>query len=188
LATIGGNICNGAPSADTAAPLLAMGATLIIEGSDYEKAIPFEEFFVAPGQTVLAKHEILKEIVVPFFPESSCSRYIKYSRRKAMDLPLIGVAVIIVPDDETEVCQEARIALSLAGPVPRRIYKAEQYVAGKPLRLNNWEKAGELAESESSCRTSFRTTAEYRRDLIRILIPRAAEDALQRINVNMQKG
>lgn len=188
LATIGGNICNGAPSADTAAPFLAMGAKLIIAGRDYEKAISFEEFLVAPGQTALTKHEILKEIVVPFFHESSCSKYIKYSRRQAMDLPLIGVAVIIVPDDKKEVCQEARIALSLAGPVPRRIYKAEQYVVGKPLKLNNWEKAGELAESESSCRTSFRTTAEYRRGLIRALIPKAADNALQRINVSMQKG
>lgn len=185
IATIGGNICNGAPSADTASPLLAMGAQLVVEGPNRQRIIPIDEIYVSPGKTSLAENEILTGIVIPVPNGPICSRYIKYSRRQAMDLPLIGVAVIIVPDAENKVCQQARIALSLAGPVPRRSGKAEQFVAGKSFRLDIWEEAGKLAESESKCRTSFRTTADYRRELIRVLVPRAAKEALQQINISM---
>jgi carbon-monoxide dehydrogenase medium subunit len=104
-----------------------------------------------------------------------------------MDLPLLGIAVIVVPDDNL-VCREARIALSLAGPKPFRAKKAEAFVAGKPLSRQIWERAGEIAVSESNPRTSFRTTAEYRKKMICALIPRAAEVALQRVNRAWMKG
>jgi carbon-monoxide dehydrogenase medium subunit len=105
-----------------------------------------------------------------------------------MDLPMLGVAIIILPEINGNICHEARIAISLACPVPIRAYKAESYVAKEPLSWNIWSEAGVLAESESNCRTSFRTTAEFRRDLIRNLIPRAAEIALGRHNLKLQKG
>ena len=188
LATIGGNICNGAPSADTAAPLLAMNAELIIENDRGTKTVPINEFYLAPGKTILADNEVLREIKIPLLNKPACSVYIKFSRRKAMELPLLGVAVLILPQIGTRLCNEARIAMSLACPVPIRAVNAEHYVMNKSLTYDVWREAGILAEGESNCRTSFRTTADFRRDLIRTLIPRAAEKALGRINIDLLKG
>lgn len=187
VATIGGNICNAAPSADTAAPVVALEGKLVLEGTTGEREVPVEEFFQGPNKTVLAQGEVLRCIRIPALPQGAGSCYIKHSRRKAMDLPLLGIAVIVVPDDNM-VCQEARIALSLAGPVPFRSKKAEEFVTGKPLTRENWEQAAELALGESNPRTSFRTTAEYRKKMICALIPRAAETALQRVNRAWVKG
>lgn len=187
VATIGGNICNAAPSADTAAPVVALGAKLVLEGPAGEREVFIEDFFQGPGKTALAAGEILRTIRIPVLPEGACSCYIKHSRRKAMDLPLLGIAVIIVPDGNM-VCKEARIALSLAGPVPFRAKKAEDFVTGKPLSRDVWEQAAEIALSESNPRTSFRTTAEYRKKMICALIPRAAEVALKRVNRDWMKG
>jgi len=187
VATIGGNLCSAAPSADTAAPVMALQATLVVKGPAGERRIPIEDFFKGPGKTALEPAEILCCISIPALPEGAASCYIKHARRKAMDLPLLGIAVIIVPDDNI-VCREARIALTLAGPIPFRATKAEAFVTGKPLSRQIWEQAGEIAVSESNPRTSFRTTAEYRKKMICALIPRAAEVALQRINRAWMKG
>lgn len=188
LATIGGNICNGAPSADTAAPLMALDAELIVNNELGSKMMPIHEFYIAPGVTKLANNEILSEIRIPLSDKTVCSSYIKFSRRKAMELPILGVAVLIFPDIENQLCNEARIALSLACPIPTRAITAEYYVAHKELTIDIWRKAGILAERDSNCRTSFRTTADFRRSLIRSLIPKAAEKALNRIHLELKKG
>lgn len=182
LATIGGNICNAAPSADTAAPLVALDAELLVEGLDGERKIAIKDFYLGPNESALADSEILKEIIIPELPVGACSRYVKYSRRKAMDLPLLGMAVVIVPDSTGTYCSEARIGLTLAAPTPFRTKAAEDYVQGKPLSREVWKEAGALAVQESSPRTSFRTTAEYRKRIIGALLPRVAFEALERRN------
>lgn len=188
LATIGGNICNGAPSADTAVPLLALNAELVIHNDLSSRTILINDFYLAPGITQLANNEILSEIRIPLLDKPVCSSYIKFSRRKAMELPLLGVAVIIMPDISGQLCNEARIALSLACPIPTRAVKAELSLAHKSLTQGVWREAGMLAENESNCRTSFRTTADFRRELICSLIPKAAEKALNRIDLVLKKG
>ncbi len=183
LATIGGNICNAAPSADTVGPLLALDAMLLLEGPDGERSVPIKDFFHGAGETALSGNEILKEIVVPKLPPGACSRYIKHTRRKAMDLPLLGIALVLVTDGDTDVCKEARIGLTLAAPTAFRATKTEEYIAGKPLRSSAmWEEAGNMAVDESSPRTSFRTTSAYRKKIIRALIPRAAFEAIRRLS------
>ena len=182
LATIGGNICNAAPSADTAAPLVALDAELLVEGPDGEKKIDIKDFYLGPNESALAKNEILKEIIIPELPVGACSRYVKYSRRKAMDLPLLGMAVVVVPDSAGATCKEARIGLTLAAPTPLRTKAAEEYVTEKPLKREIWKEAGAVAVQESSPRTSFRTTADYRKRIIGALLPRVAFEALERRN------
>ncbi len=189
LATIGGNICNGAPSADTVGPLMALDAVLLFEGPEGERSIPITEFFHGPGKTAQAANEILKEIVIHDLPPGSCSRYIKYTRRKAMDLPLLGIALVLVSDGAEDVCKEARIGLTLAAPTPIRATKTEEYVAGKPLRSSAmWDEAGNIAVNESSPRTSFRTTSAYRKKIIQALLPRAAFEAIRRLSEQQRKG
>ncbi len=182
LATIGGNICNAAPCADTAGPLLALDAVLLVEGPNGERNISIKNFFLGPGETALTGNEVLKEIIIPELPPGACSRYIKYTRRKAMDLPLLGVGLVLVPDDSGKVCREVRISLTLCAPVPIRATVTEEYLIGKTLDSEVWKEAGNLAVGESSPRTSFRTTAVYRKKIISALLPRAADEALRRLN------
>ena len=182
VATIGGNLCNGAPSADTAAPIVALEAILLVEGPEGEREIAAVDFFEGPGKTALKNGEILKKIIIPKLKESNASCYIKHSRRKAMDLPLLGVAVIVDLDTKNMVCKAGRIALSLAAPTPLRTKVAEAFVSGKPLNREVWQQAGALALSETNPRSSFRATAEYRRRMIQVLIPRAAEKCLERLD------
>ncbi len=182
LATIGGNLCNAAPCADTAGPLIALDAMLLVEGPNGERNISIKKFFLGPSETALAGNEVLKEIIVPELPPGACSRYIKYTRRKAMDLPLLGIALILVPDASGEACKEARVGLTLCAPVPFRATKTEKYLAGKTFSEAVWKEAGDLAVTESNPRTSFRTTAEYRKKIISALLPRAANEALRRLN------
>ena len=182
LATIGGNICNAAPCADTAGPLVALDATLLVEGPNGERSISIKDFFLGPGETALAANEVLKEIIVPELPAGACSHYIKYTRRKAMDLPLLGMAMVLVPDASGKVCKEARIGLTLCAPVPFRTTETEKYLAGKTFSEAVWKEAGDLAVAESNPRTSFRTTAGYRKKIICALLPRAANEALRRLN------
>jgi carbon-monoxide dehydrogenase medium subunit len=186
VATVGGNICNGAPSADTAGPLLALDAVLLVEGPEGERNISLNEFFRGPGKTALAANEVLKQIIIPELPPEACSRYLKHTRRKAMDLPLLGVAVTLIPEAGGEICREARIALTLAAPTPIRAIRAEKHVAGKPFYRAVWEEAGVLALEDSSPRTSFRTTAAYRKKMICALLPRAAAEALERSGRTMK--
>lgn len=182
LATIGGNICNAAPCADTAGPLVALDAMLLVEGPNGERSIPIKDFFLGPGETALAGNEILKEIIVPELPAGACSHYIKYTRRKAMDLPLLGMSMVLIPDASRQVCREVRIGLTLCAPIPFRASEAEKYLAGKTFSEEVWKEAGDLAVKESNPRTSFRTTAEYRKKIICALLPRAANEALRRLN------
>lgn len=182
LATIGGNICNAAPCADTAGPLLALDAVLLVEGPNGERNISIKDFFLGPSETALSGNEVLKEIIVPELPPGACSRYIKFTRRKAMDLPLLGVGLVLVTDDSGKICNEARVSLTLCAPVPMRATATEKYLVGKTLSSAVWKEAGELAVNESNPRTSFRTTAAYRKKIISVLLPRAADEALRRLN------
>ena len=99
-ATIGGNICNAAPSADTVPALIVLRAKLIIAAIGGEKVIPIEEFFTGPGQTVIQPGQIVKEISVPEMPAGSSAAYLKHKRRKGADLAVVGVAAMVTLDSD----------------------------------------------------------------------------------------
>jgi CO/xanthine dehydrogenase FAD-binding subunit len=145
--------------------------------------VALEDFFLGPRRTVLQKGEILTDILVP--PARGAGAYIKFTRRKAMDLALLGVAVYLERDGHG-VCQEARIALATAGPTPMRARKAEEILRGRPLTRAALEEAADVASREAQPRTSWRSTEEYRRHLIRVLVPRAARLALERAGADLE--
>ncbi|MBW2370306.1 MAG: FAD binding domain-containing protein, partial [Deltaproteobacteria bacterium] len=95
VATIGGNLVNAVPSADGAIPLIALDAKVNIYGAKGERSLELVHFFTGPGQTVLEKGEILTEIVIPRELPRTGSAYIKFGRRKAMELPMLGVGVLL---------------------------------------------------------------------------------------------
>ncbi len=176
VGTVGGNLCNAAPSADSAVPLLLYDAVCVARGPGGERAIPIGAFFLAPGQTALGPGELLTELRIPLPPAGTYADYWKLTRRKAMELPILGVGVrvTLAPDG---VVREARVALGVAGPTPLRAPGAEAALVGRPLTRESAAAAGEIAAQEAKVRDSWRGKAWYRRQLIRVLVPRVLERA-----------
>jgi aerobic carbon-monoxide dehydrogenase medium subunit len=179
-ATIGGNLCNAAPSADTAPPMLVLEAQVKIASSSGERSVAIEDFFKGPGRTVLQPGEIVTEFSVPQQLPRTGMAYTKHTRRKAMDLPILGVAVLLSFNDDLSTCAKTRIALGVASPTPMRAKKAEAFLEGKSISEQILAEAGEIAASEASPRTTIRGSEWYRRDMIRVLVKRTGLVCQQR--------
>jgi len=174
-ATIGGNLCNAAPSAELAPPLLGLGATARIRGPQGERNVPLEEFFTGPGKTVLGPGELLVGLEVPAPAPGSGNAYIKHSPRRAMDIAVVGVAAWVL--QEEGLCRDCRIALGAVAPVPMRARNAEATLRGQPLTDELLAKAGQAAMAECSPIDDIRGSAEYRREMVRVLTQRAVKQA-----------
>ena len=181
VATIGGNIVNAVPSADGAIPLIALDGVAKIYGPNGERTVDLIHFFEGPGQTVLEAGEILTEIIVP--PQSSHTggAYQKVGRRAAMELPLIGVGIVLTLEPDSAVCQKARICLGVAAPTPLRTLSAERFLTGKVLDENILMEAGKMAAEESRVRDSIRGQAWYRREMVSVFVRRMGLRCLKRI-------
>lgn len=169
-ATIGGNLCNAAPSAETAPSLLCLDARVKIASLKGERVISLEDFFQGPGLTALDK-EILTEIQLP--PCKKKGIYIKHSPRRAMDIAVVGVAVAVTEDREKGKWEEVRIALGAVASTPIRAMKAEEIITGQKIRLELIEKAAAHAEEAASPIFDVRASAGYRRKMVGILVQRA---------------
>ncbi len=176
VATIGGNLCNAAPSADTAPALIGLSARAKITGSSGERIVPLEEFFTGPGETVLKTGELLVEIQVPVPPTETKGVYLKHSR-SAVDLATVGVAVIMALKPGG-VCQDVKIVLGAVAPTPMRTKKAEEILRGKRVTRALNEKAAQAAAEEAQPITDVRASAEYRKEMIRVLTRRAIEQVI----------
>jgi CO/xanthine dehydrogenase FAD-binding subunit len=174
VGTVGGNLCNAAPSADSAVPLLLYDAVCVARGPGGERAIPVEEFFLAPGRSALGPGELLVEVRVPAPAERAFADYWKLTRRKAMELPILGVGVRVSLDAAGAV-REARIALGVAGPTPLRARGAESLLEGQPLTRESAAEAAAAAAREARVRDSWRGKAWYRREMVRVLVLRVLE-------------
>jgi carbon-monoxide dehydrogenase medium subunit len=176
-ATIGGNMANATPSADVAPALIALEAKAKISGLNGERTISLEELFRGPGQTNLAPEEILTAIVIP--PASSGLRgdYIKFSPREMMDLAYVGVAVALDLHDGKQ-CRKARIALGAVSPTPMRARRAEALLENQTVTEELAEKAGAEAAAESKPISDVRSSADYRREMVRVNTKRALLNAV----------
>jgi carbon-monoxide dehydrogenase medium subunit len=176
-ATIGGNMCNATPSADTAPALIALGANAKISGGAGERSISLEEFFKAPGQTALSADEILTEIIIPRTPAGLVGEYIKFSPREMMDLAYVGVAVAYDFEPQKRTCAGVRIVLGAVAPTPIRAKRAEATVEGQALSESLAEKAGNIAAEEAKPISDVRSTADYRRAMVAAMTKRALLNA-----------
>ena len=177
IATVGGNLCNGAPSAETAPPLYIYNAKVILANAVSERVVPIAEFFLGPGQTVLKKDEILTAIMVPHVPQYSGSVYLKHGLRKAVNIAIVGVAALITLDAQ-EKCREARIALGAVAPTPLRLERAEKKLIGKKISENSILEAAKIAVEEAKPIDDIRASAQYREKIIYVLTKRAIARAL----------
>jgi CO/xanthine dehydrogenase FAD-binding subunit len=205
VATIGGNLCTAAPSADTATPLLVLGAQVKIKNPKEERTLPIEEFFIGPGETVLKPGELVEELLIPKLLPNTGSAYYKLQRRLALDLPILGVSVLLSLDknkvtcsdllctaspissilhkmEEDEImCKDVRIALGVAAPTPMRAVKAEALLRHKKLSDELLEEVANTASQEAQPRDTLRGEAWYRKDMVRLLVKRMAMKSIERV-------
>ncbi|MDP2602335.1 MAG: FAD binding domain-containing protein [Deltaproteobacteria bacterium] len=174
-ATIGGNICRASPSGETLTPLLVLDAKAKIAFSDGEKTEPFASFFQGPGKCSVGSKGLLTEIDVPYPAAGSKSVYLKHAVRGAMDIAMVGVAVLITPDAAKNSLQDVRIGLGAVAPTPLRASKTEALLRGKPLTVALSKEAAAMAASESSPISDQRSSAEYRSWIVEALTRRGLE-------------
>jgi aerobic carbon-monoxide dehydrogenase medium subunit len=178
-ATVCGNLAHGDPANDHPATMLALGASVVAIGPRGEREIPVETFFPGLFTTALQPDEILKEIRIPLPPPSSAGAYLKLER-KVGDYATAGVAVQITLDG-SGACSRAGIGLTNVGFTPIKATKAEAFLEGKALDKSTIKQASELAASEAQPTDDIRGSADYKRDLVRVLSARALERAVARI-------
>jgi aerobic carbon-monoxide dehydrogenase medium subunit len=177
-ATICGNLAHGDPANDHPATMLALGATVVATGPKGQREIGIEDFFPALFTTALEPEEILTEIRVPTPPPRSGGAYLKLER-KVGDFATAGVAVQITLD-ESGACKRAGIGLTNVGMTPIKAKQAEAFLNGKQFDDATIQQAAELAASESQPMDDIRGSADYKRDLVRVLTARALSTALNR--------
>lgn len=178
MATIGGNVCNAAPSADTAPSLLVYEAEAVIAGSDGRRTLPIAEFFRGPGQTALAPDELLAELRLPVPPAGTGAVYQRNTPRKQMDIAVVGVAVALTLSGD--VIERARVALGAVAPTPLRAAGAEAALQGQTANDETFAKAAEAAAQDCSPITDIRASAEYRRHLVKVITARLLTKAAAR--------
>lgn len=180
-ASVGGNVCNAAPSADTIPSLLIHEAVVHTASASGSREIPLIDFFAGPGQTVLKKGEILKELVLPPTNENTASAYLRFIPRNEMDIAVAGVGSLIEIDQASGNITKARIALASVAPTPVRAYGAEDFLEGSPAHEDTFAKAADLAVESAVPITDVRGSAEYRKELVRVLTRRTLGICLERL-------
>lgn len=197
MATLGGNIANAAPSAETAPPLIVLGAQVRIVGAGAsrtrgqaltrtipdgmeERTIPIEDFFVGPGQTVLGPGDILVDFHVPAPPPRSGSYYERHTPRKEMDIAVVGTAAFVTLNAD-DTFKEVRICLGAVAPTPIRAHEAERFLIGKSSTDEAaLEEAGRLAREASRPISDVRGSIAFRRELVRVMTIRSVRLAAAR--------
>ena len=178
LATVGGNLCNAAPSADMAPPLLALDAEAVVVGPKGERRVPLASFFLGVRKTVLAADELLLELVVPAPGPSSGGHYLRHTPRRELDIAVVGVASQLTLSGD--VCRKARIALASVAPTPVRATAAEAVLVGQAVTPQVIERAADLAVEAARPISDQRGSADFRRHLVRVLTRRTLTTALER--------
>jgi aerobic carbon-monoxide dehydrogenase medium subunit len=171
-ATIGGNICRASPSGETLTPLLVLEAQAKFAFSDKESREAFSSFFSGPGKTSLGAKGLLTAIDIPYPAAESRGVYLKHAVRGAMDIAMVGVAVLLTPDGAKNNVQDVRIGLGAVAPTPIRAAKTEALLRGKPLTPALLKQAAAMAASEASPIDDQRSSAEYRRWIVAALTRR----------------
>jgi carbon-monoxide dehydrogenase medium subunit len=171
LATVGGNLCNAAPSADLAPPLIALGGSAVIAGPEGQRRVPLDEFFLGPGQTILAPDELLVAITLPSPRPGSAAVYLKNSPRQAMDIAVVGVAVAMTRLDER--CEDVCLVLGAVAPTPLRARRAEALLRGEEISTERIAEAARTATQEAQPIDDVRGSAWYRRQMVEVLTRRA---------------
>jgi len=176
VATIGGNISNCSPCADTATPLLVMEAKVKLQNPETVREIPIMDFFQGPGASCLIPDEIMTQIIIDPPSEKAQAVFLKKGRVK-MDLAVASVAILL--ELEGDKCLKARIAAGSVAPVPLRLRKVNDHLEGRTITAEIITEAQRIAEENVSPITDIRSTEEYRRQIVGVYVKRGLEKLLE---------
>lgn len=186
-ATLGGNLCNASPAADSSPALMVLGATLRIAGPAGERTLPVDQFFVGPGRSALQPGEILVSVHVPALPPRSGAFYHRFIPRNEMDIAVASAGAFVALDADGRI-SDARIALGAVAPTPILVPAARDVLVGGEPTAEAFAAAGQAAHDAASPIDDMRGSVPQRRHLARILTLRALESALRRIRGGQPAG
>jgi len=178
MGTVGGNLAGGDPLTDPGASLIALDAEVTLTSKQGKRTLALENFFVDYYQTALNPGELLTEIRVPP-PRRPAWSHIKFTPRSIEDFATVGVAITLRAKDG--ICEDVRLSLNSVAPVIVRAKQAERTLQGKRINDAALREMGDIAATEVDPMDDNRGSAEYKRELVKVLVPRAAQEALQRI-------
>jgi carbon-monoxide dehydrogenase medium subunit len=179
-ASIGGNLCNSSPAADSIPALIALNAICHIAGPGGRRTVPVEQFCTAPGKNVLARGELLTMLEFPAAKKYEGSHYLRFIPRNEMDIAVVGAGAWVRLDASGKTIEAARIALGAVAPTPLFAANASHSLPGKPATEESFRQAGELAKKIATPISDMRGPAEYRTHLVGVLVVRALTKAVER--------
>lgn len=179
-ASLGGNICNAAPSADAVPALICLGARAVIASGQQRREAAIDDLFLAPGRTTLEPGELLTEVLLPPPARRSAASYQRFTPRREMDIAIAGAGTWICLDAQGAV-SAARIVLAAVGPTPLRAEAAEAILVGERPTHALFGEAGKLAAGAARPISDTRASADYRRTLVSVLTERALADCWRQL-------
>ena len=180
-ATMGGNLCNASPAADTAPAALVLEANMVLHGRRGERVVPITEFFLGPGKMAIKPGEFLLRIEIPPAPKGAMGRYLKLGRNAIGDLSIVGVAVLGYPDKKAKSGYGFRIALASVAPMPICVPKAEAILSASPPTLETIEAAANAAMETAKPIDDVRASAAYRKAMVKNLTKRAVTEVWEKL-------
>ena len=179
-ASVGGNLCNASPAADSIPALIVHEAHGLVVGPNGTHEVPIEAFCTAPGETVLKKDEFLVFIQVPPPPDRFGAHYLRFIPRGEMDIAVVGAGASVTLDRSGQRIETARVALGAVAPTPLFVQEAGEYLAGRVITSDTLEAAAQIAKEAARPISDLRGTADQRKHLSGVLTRRALEKAIQR--------
>lgn len=179
-ASVGGNLCNSSPAADTIPALIANSAQCVIAGPNGERTVPVEDFVTGVGRNCMEKGELLKSIHVPQPAANTSDAYLRFIPRTEMDIAVAGAGVSVTLDD-SGTCTAARVSIGAVAPTALLVPEAAAALIGSQLDEAALQAAADAASAASSPISDRRGTADYRRQVVGVLVKRAAAIAAERV-------
>ena len=179
-ASVGGNLCNSSPAADSIPSLIVCGAICHVAGPQGRRTVPVADFCTAPGRNVLGQGEILTTLELPATPKHASSAYLRFIPRNEMDIAVVGAASWVRLGSKGDTIEAARVALAAVAPTPLALTDASTWLAGKPATEATFAKAGEMATAAARPISDKRGTVEYRKHLAGVLVKRTLAIAVER--------
>ena len=180
LGTLGGNIVNASPAADTIPALVILEARLILTGPGGERVLSITDFFKGPYATVIGKDELLTGIIVPLPPPSGRAIFLKLARRKALAIARMNLACMLYYNRQKEVFEWARLCVGSSTPRPVRMTEAEKALEGQPFTDSVLQKAGRAAAEQMVALSGLRSSTAYKKPVVGDLVMRAVRLAVEK--------
>jgi carbon-monoxide dehydrogenase medium subunit len=179
-ASVGGNLCNASPAADSIPALIVHEATCIVASGNGTRNVLVENFCIAPGKNALEHGELLVAVSIPPPKEHFGAHYLRFIPRNEMDIAVVGAGASVTLDETKQKILSARIALGAVAPTPLFVKEAGTFLAGKEISEENIREAATIAQAAARPISDLRGTAEHRKHLCAVLTRRALEKAIER--------